>query len=125
MWGARTLRGADALASDWKYVTIRRLALFIEGSIDEGTHGPSSSQTTSQLWTELRRHIGNFLYTLFRDGAFPVNRPQEAFFLRCDRTTTTQNDIDNGRVIVLVGFAPMKPAEFVVLRIAISAKRLP
>ena len=68
-------------------------------------------------------HIGNFLHTLFQNGAFPANRPQEAYFVRCDRTTMTQNDIDNGRVNVLVGFAAVKPAEFVILRIAISAKR--
>ena len=120
-WGARTLRGADALASEWKYVSIRRLALFIEASIDEGTQWAVFEPNDEPLWTELRRHIGDFLLTLFRNGAFPANRQQEAFFVRCDRTTMTQNDIDNGRVNVLVGFAPVKPAEFVILRIGISA----
>ena len=111
------------IASDWKYVSIRRLGLFIEASIDEGTQWAVFEPNDEPLWAELRVHIGTFLYTLFRDGAFPANRPQEAFFVRCDRTTMTQNDIDNGRVIVLVGLAPVKPAEFVILRIAISAKR--
>ena len=122
VWGARTMRGVDALASDWKYVPIRRLALYIESSIDEGTQWAVFEPNDEPLWTELRRHIGNFLYTLFQNGAFPANRPQEAFFVRCDRTTMTQSDIDSGRVNVLVGFAPVKPAEFTILRIAISAK---
>jgi uncharacterized protein len=123
VWGARTLRGADALVSEWKYVPIRRLALYIEASIDEGTQWAVFEPNDEPLWTELRTHIGNFMYTLFRDGAFPANRPQDAFFVRCDRTTITQNDIDNGRVNVLIGFSPVKPAEFVILRIAISAHR--
>ena len=105
VWGARTLRGADQLASDWKYVSIRRLALFIEASIDEGTQWAVFEPNDEPLWAELGANIGNFLYTLFRDGAFPGNRPQDAYFVRCDRTTMTQNDIDNGRVIALVGFA--------------------
>ena len=123
VWGARTLRGADALASEWKYVPVRRLALYIEASIDEGTQWAVFEPNDEPLWTELRRHVGNFLHTLFQNGAFPANRPQEAYFVRCDRTTMTQNDIDNGRVNVLVGFAAVKPAEFVILRIAISAKQ--
>ena len=123
VWGARTLRGADQLASDWKYVSIRRLAIFIEASIDEGTQWAVFEPNDEPMWAELRLHIGNFLHTLFRDGAFPANRPQDAYFVRCDRTTVTQNDIDNGRVIALVGFAPVKPAEFVILRVAISARR--
>ena len=114
VWGARTLRGTDALASEWKYITIRRLALFIEGSIEEGTQWAVFEPNDEPLWAELRLQIGNFMYTLFRDGAFPANHPQEAFFVRCDRTTMTRNDIDNGRVIVLVGFAPVKPAELVI-----------
>ena len=117
------MRGADALASEWKYVAVRRLALFIEASIDQGTQWAVFEPNDEPLWAELRLHIGNFLHTLLRDGAFPAKRPQESYFVRCDRTTTTQNDLDNGRVIVLVGFAPVKPAEFVILRIAISAKR--
>jgi len=123
VWGARTLRGADVLASEWKYVSIRRLALFIEASIDEGTQWAVFEPNDEPLWTNLRQRIGNFLHTLFQNGAFPANRPQEAYFVRCDQTTMTQSDIDNGRVNVLVGFAPVKPAEFVILRIAISARQ--
>ena len=123
VWGARTLRGGDADASDWKYVPVRRVFLFIEESIDRGTTWAVFEPNDEPLWVELTRHIGSFLSTLFAQGAFPANRPQEAFFVRCDRTTTTQDDIDNGRVIVLIGVAPVKPAEFVILRIGISARR--
>ena len=84
VWGARTLRGADALASDWKYVPIRRLALFIEGSIDEGTQWAVFEPNDEPLWTELRLHVGNFLYTVWRQGAFPGRKADEAFFVRCD-----------------------------------------
>ena len=77
----------------------------------------------SRCGRELRLHVGNFLYTVWRQGAFPGRKADEAFFVRCDATTMTRDDIDNGRVNVLVGFAPVKPAEFVILRIAISAKQ--
>jgi uncharacterized protein len=122
VWGARTLRGADAHASDWKYVPVRRFFLFIEESIDRGIQWAVFEPNAEPLWLELTRHIGNFLSTLFAQGAFPANRPQEAFFVRCDRTTMTLNDIDNGSVIVLIGIAPVKPAEFVIFRIGISAR---
>jgi phage tail sheath protein FI len=94
-WGARTLEGADRLASEWKYIPVRRLALFIE----------------------IRLNIGAFMQDLFRQGAFQGSSPRDAFFVRCDRTTTTQSDIDRGVVNIHVGFAPLKPAEFVVIRI--------
>ena len=122
VWGTRTLRGADSLASEWKYVPVRRLALFIEESIDRGTQWAVFEPSDEPLWAELRRHIGNFLHTLFSQGAFQGRAPDEGFFVRCDASTMTQADIDSGRVIVLVGFAPARPAEFVILRIAIAAK---
>jgi phage tail sheath protein FI len=122
VWGARTLRGADSMASEWKYIPVRRLALYIEESIDRGTQWAVFEPNDEPLWAELRRHIGNFMHTLFSQGAFQGRAPDEGYVVRCDASTTTQADINDGRVIVLVGFAPARPAEFIILRIAIRAQ---
>ena len=124
MCGARERCAARTqLASEWKYVSIRRLALFIEASIDEGTQWAVFEPNDEPLWAELSATSATSCTRSSATARSRRNRPKDAFFVRCDRTTMTQNDIDNGRVNVLVGFAPVKPAEFVILRIAISAKR--
>lgn len=117
IWGARTLRGADLLADEYKYLPVRRLALFIEESLNQGTQWAVFEPNDEPLWSQLRLNIGAFMQGLFRQGAFQGSSPQQAYFVKCDSETTTQNDIDLGVVNVLVGFAPLKPAEFVVLRL--------
>lgn len=114
VWGARTLAVEEP---DWKYVNVRRLALFLERSIDEGTQWAVFEPNGERLWSEVRRRVEAFLLTLFRQGAFEGTRSEDAYFVRCDRTTMTQDDIDNGRLVILVGFAPVRPAEFIVFRI--------
>jgi len=116
-WGARTLRGSDALASEYKYVPVRRMALYIEESLFRGTQWAVFEPNDEALWAQIRSNIDAFMYGLFRQGAFQGNTPREAYLVKCDRETTTQNDIDNGMVNILVGFAPLKPAEFVIIRI--------
>ncbi len=117
IWGARTLRGDDQLADEYKYVPIRRLALFIEESLYRGTQWAVFEPNDEPLWAQLRLNIGSFMRDLFRQGAFQGLTPQQAYLVKCDKETTTQSDINKGIVNVLVGFAPLKPAEFVVLKI--------
>jgi uncharacterized protein len=117
IWGARTLNGADAEASEWKYVPVRRLALFIEESIDQGTRWARFEPNDEPLWASVRLSVGGFLHELFRDGAFAGTSPRDAYFVRCDQSTMSQADIDKGNLIVLVGVAPSRPAEFVLIRI--------
>ena len=117
IWGARTLRGADAQADEYKYVPVRRLALFIEESLFRGTQWVVFEPNDEPLWAQIRLNVGAFMQNLFRQGAFQGTSPRDAYFVKCDRETTTQNDINLGRVNILVGFAPLKPAEFVVIRI--------
>jgi phage tail sheath protein FI len=117
VWGARTLRGADALASEWKYVPVRRTALFIEESLYRGTQWVVFEPNDEPLWAQIRLNVGAFMQNLFRQGAFQGVSPRDAYFVKCDRETTTQNDINLGVVNIHVGFAPLKPAEFVVIRI--------
>jgi hypothetical protein len=121
VWGARTLAGADALASEWKYVPVVRTALFIEESIARGTRWVVFEPNAEPLWAQIRVAVDEFLQTLFRDGAFQGRAPREAYFVKCDAATTTRNDIDLGIVNLLVGFAASKPAEFIVLRLALRA----
>jgi len=123
VWGARTLAGADATASEWKYVPVRRTALFLEESIDRGLRWAQFEPNGEELWAEVRASVGAFLHDLFRVGAFRGDAPDRAYFVRCDRDTVTQRDLDAGEVPVIVGFAPIRPAEFVVLRIRASARR--
>lgn len=115
-WGARTMDGADQLASEWKYLPVRRLALFLEESLYRGTQWVVFEPNDEPLWAQIRLNIGAFMNSLFRQGAFQGTTPREAYFVKCDRETTTQNDIDRGIVNILIGFAPLKPAEFVILK---------
>ncbi|GGP52391.1 phage tail sheath C-terminal domain-containing protein [Saccharothrix coeruleofusca] len=117
VWGARTLDGADALASQWKYVPVRRLALMIEESLYRGTKWVVFEPNDEPLWAQIRLNVGAFLNSLFERGAFQGVSSREAYFVKCDKETTTQNDINNGIVNILVGFAPLKPAEFVIIQI--------
>ena len=116
-WGARTLDGADQLASEWKYIPIRRLALFIEESLFRGTKWVVFEPNDEPLWAQIRLNVGVFMNGLFRQGAFQGSTPQEAYFVKCDKETTTQADRNQGIVNIEVGFAPLKPAEFVVITI--------
>jgi phage tail sheath protein FI len=116
-WGARTLLGADQMASEWKYVPVRRLALYLEASLFNGTQWVVFEPNDEPLWAQIRLNVGAFLQQLFRQGAFQGSKPSDAYFVRCDSTTTTQADINQGVVNIVVGFAPLKPAEFVVLQI--------
>jgi uncharacterized protein len=116
-WGARTLRGADALADDWKYVPVRRLALYIEESLYRGTKWAVFEPNDAPLWGQLRLNIGSFMNTLFRQGAFAGQTSKAAYFVKCDSETTSQDFVNQGIVNILVGFAPLKPAEFVIIQI--------
>lgn len=116
-WGARTMVGADAQTSEWKYVPVRRLALYIEESLYRGTQFVVFEPNDEPLWAQIRLSVGSFMNNLFRQGAFQGATPQDAYLVRCDATTTTQADIDLGIVNIQVGFAPLKPAEFVIIQI--------
>ena len=115
IWGARTLRGADQLADEWKPVPVRRTALFIEESLYRGTQWAVFEPNDEPLWAQIRLHVGTFLHELFRQGAFQGASPKNAYFVKCDQTTTTPEDVQRGLVNLVVGFAPLKPAEFVVI----------
>jgi uncharacterized protein len=115
VWGARVMTSDD----NFRYVPVRRLLMFIEQSIDLGLQGVVFEPNAPPLWAQVERVIGNFLTDVWRSGALEGTKPEEAFFVRCDRTTMTQTDIDNGRLIVLIGVAPVKPAEFVIIQISL------
>lgn len=117
VWGARTLRGADQLADEYKYIPVRRTALFIEESLYRGLKWVVFEPNDEPLWAQIRLNVGAFMRDLFRKGAFQGTTPREAYFVKCDRETTTQNDINLGIVNIVVGFAPLKPAEFVIVKI--------
>jgi len=117
VWGARTLRGADQLADEYKYVPVRRLALYIEESLYRGLQWVVFEPNDEPLWGQIRLNVGAFMQNLFRQGAFQGTSPRDAYFVKCDKETTTQNDIDRGIVNIVVGFAPLKPAEFVIVQI--------
>ncbi len=117
VWGARTLAGADQLTSQWKYIPVRRLALFLEESLYRGTKWVVFEPNDEPLWGQIRLNVGAFLHTLFLQGAFQGTSAREAYFVKVDKTTTTQDDINRGVVNIVVGFAPLKPAEFVVIQI--------
>jgi phage tail sheath protein FI len=124
VWGARTLRGADRLADQWKYVPVRRTALFIEESLYRGTQWVVFEPNDEPLWSAIRLNVGAFMNSLFRQGMFQGRTPQEAYLVKCDKDNNPQNDIDRGIVNILVGFAPLKPAEFVVIHIQQLAGQL-
>ena len=115
VWGGRVITSDP----DWKYVNVRRLLIFIEKSIDLGLQWVVFEPNADQLWARVRRTISNFLTTVWRNGALEGLKREEAYFVKCDRTTMTQADIDNGRLIVVIGVAPVKPAEFVIIRIGL------
>jgi uncharacterized protein len=117
VWGSRTLEGADQLASEWKYIPVRRLALFLEESLYRGTQWVVFEPNDEPLWAQIRLNVGAFMQDLFRQGAFQGKSPKEAYFVKCDKETTTQSDINRGIVNIVVGFAPLKPAEFVIVKI--------
>jgi phage tail sheath protein FI len=117
VWGARTLDGADRLASEWKYIPVRRTALFIEESLYRGTQWVVFEPNDEPLWAQIRLNVGAFMQNLFIQGAFQGKTPREAYLVKCDKETTTQNDINLGIVNIIVGFAPLKPAEFVIIKI--------
>ncbi|MFW6202080.1 MAG: phage tail sheath family protein, partial [Gemmatimonadota bacterium] len=116
-WGARTLDGDDDFGSEWKYVPIRRFALFLEESLYRGTKWIVFEPNDEPLWAKIRLNLNAFMMGLFRQGAFQGGTPDKAFYVKCDAETTTQADRDRGIVNIEVGFAPLKPAEFVVIRI--------
>lgn len=117
VWGARTLRGIDTLTDEFKYISVRRIALYIEDSVYRGTQWAVFEPNDEPLWAQLRRSVGEFLRVLFRQGAFEGQAEDEAYFVQCGRHTMTQDDIDQGLVNIVVGFAPVRPAEFVMIRI--------
>jgi uncharacterized protein len=117
VWGSRTLRGADQLADEYKYIPVRRTALFIEESLYRGTKWVVFEPNDERLWSQVRLNVGAFMHDLFRQGAFQGQSAKEAYFVKCDKETTLQNDIDRGILNILVGFAPLKPAEFVVIKL--------
>ncbi|MGN6756239.1 MAG: phage tail sheath family protein [Thermomicrobiales bacterium] len=117
VWGARTMRGADELADQWKYLPVRRLALYIEESLYRGTQWVVFEPNDEPLWSAIRLNVGAFMNTLFRQGAFQGRTPRDAYLVKCDSQNNPQNDIDRGIVNILVGFAPLKPAEFVFIQI--------
>jgi len=117
VWGARTLAGGNQTGSEWKYVNIRRLAIFLEHSIDQGTQWAVFEPNDEQLWARIRASVDSFMLGMFRAGAFQGVTQEQAYYVHCGRETTTQNDIDQGVVNIIVGFAPLKPAEFVIIKI--------
>ena len=116
-WGARTLRGADLLADEYKYIPVRRTALYLEESLYRGLQWVVFEPNDEPLWAQIRLNAGAFMHNLFRQGAFQGSSPRDAYFVKCDKETTTQNDINLGIVNVVVGFAPLKPAEFVIIKL--------
>jgi len=113
-WGARTNYGDDSTPHDYKYIPVRRTALFIEESLYRGLKWVVFEPNDEPLWAQIRLSVGAFMYNLYRQGAFKGAK-NDAYFVKCDNETTTQNDINLGIVNVWVGFAPLKPAEFVIL----------
>jgi phage tail sheath protein FI len=113
VWGARTMTSDP----EWKYVNVRRLFIYLENSIDRAMQWAVFEPNNDRLWRNITQMVTDFLYVQWLNGALLGAKPEEAFFVRCDRTTMTQNDLDNGRLICLIGVAPVKPAEFVIFRI--------
>ena len=113
VWGARTMSSDP----EWKYVNLRRYFAYLEHSIDKGTQFAVFEPNGDALWANVRRTIEDFLLNEWQSGALLGDKPEKAYFVRCDRSTMTQNDLDNGRLICLIGVAPLRPAEFVIFRI--------
>ena len=123
VWGSRTLAGSTRQASEWKYLPVRRTALYIEESLFRGTHWAVFEPNDEPLWARIRLAAGAFMQGLFRQGAFQGTTPKDAYFVKCDSETNSTADINNGILNLVVGFAPLKPAEFVVIKIRITAGR--
>jgi phage tail sheath protein FI len=117
LWGARTLQGNDEVGSEWKYIPVRRTALFIEETLYRALKWVVFEPNDEPLWAQIRLNVGAFMHDLFRQGAFQGSTPRDAYFVKCDKETTTQSDINRGIVNIVVGFAPLKPAEFVIIKI--------
>jgi phage tail sheath protein FI len=117
VWGARTLQGTDQSDSEWKYIPVRRLAIFVEHSIERGIKWAVFEPNNEPTWAKLRRQSTLFLHGLFRQGALQGSTADEAYFVRCGNDTMTRDDIDNGRLNLVIGIAPLRPAEFVIIRI--------
>ncbi len=113
LWGARTI----STDPEWKYISVRRYFAYLEHSIDRGTQWVVFENNGPQLWDNVRRTVEDFLFNEWKMGALLGNKPEQAYFVRCDRSTMTQNDLDNGRLVCLIGVAVVKPAEFVIFRI--------
>lgn len=124
VWGARTLRGADQAADEYKYLPVRRTALFLEESLYRGLKWVVFEPNDEPLWAQIRLNVGAFMRSLFRLGAFQGTTPAEAYFVKCDKETTTQDDRNKGIVNIVVGFAPLRPAEFVVVKLQQLAGQL-
>ena len=123
VWGARTLAGGDQAASDWTYVPVRRLALYIETSVHDGTKWAAFEPNDARLWSELNRSIGAFMQALFAQGAFQGQSAAESYFIQCDAQNNPPSGVDLGIVNITIGFAPVRPAEFVIIRIQQIAGR--
>jgi len=117
VWGSRTLRGADQAADEYKYIPVRRTALFLEESLYRALYWVVFEPNDEPLWAQIRLNVGAFLQDLFRQGAFQGKTPAEAYFVKCDKETNPQNEINKGIVHIVVGFAPLKPAEFVIVQL--------
>ena len=113
VWGARTTSN-DPL---WKYINIQRLFLYLEESIQKGTQWAVLEPNNEKLWAKIKQTVNNFLTTVWKDGAIMGTTQEQAFFVKCDRATMTQDDIDKGKLIMVIGVAPTKPAEFVIFRV--------
>jgi len=116
IWGSRTLVGVDSLTSNWKYIPVRRLALYIVESLCQGTQWIIFEPSDESLWEKIRLNAAAFMNNLFRQGAFHGSTPDDTYFIKCGRETTTQNEIVNGIVNIEIGFAPLKSAEFIIIR---------
>jgi phage tail sheath protein FI len=125
IFGARTLVTANTALQQWRYVAVRRMALFIEQTLMNNLGWAIFEPNDQPLWDALRTSVSEFMLSLFRQAAFQGSTPSQAFKVLCDSTTTTQQDIDNGVVNILVAFRPLKPAEFVVIKIAQLAGQTP
>lgn len=115
LWGARTC----STGSQWKYLNVRRFLLYIEESIKNGMQWVVFEPNDENLWARVRQTVTHFLTRVWRDGALVGTRVEEAFFVKCDRTTMTQDDFDTGRLVCEIGLAPVRPAEFVIFRLAL------
>ncbi len=121
VWGARTLQGADAVASEWKFIPVRRTALYIEESLRRGLRWVAFEPNGAPLWTKISLSVGAFLHGLFEQGAFEGKTPAEAYFVKCDSETTTEEDINKGDVNLVIGFAPQQTAKFIILRLQLKS----